>query len=194
MAHTDYPDFGTSVIEGVRYDRDGIGSVASRTETDGAFWVSMRPQVFLSLSTPLPVPRASISWLSERIADGEAISPPMLFVRPERSGMPAVMRHDGRHRATALLARSVERIPVRISVSGLSWEEIDESVISAARRRMRAQRSTSIIAGPLFEDAEVDLSGMPKTGIPPPSFLATDPKTAIACGVDETSCNMSTNW
>lgn len=160
-----FPNFGTAVVNGVSFDRAGIGC-RSQADLSCAFWVLMRPAVFLSLASPLPVPRDSINWIRERISEGRAISPPELKLRLHEKLGPAVNSHEGRHRMTILKEMSGSGLfPVRISVDqDLDIAEFIQTVRGGARR----QRTGCWVSGPLFEDCETDLGAVVVFGVPPP--------------------------
>lgn len=169
MSDIDFPHYGAVLRCGVAFDRTGIGATA-RSAGDGAFWTLMTPETFLDLATPLLKPRQSIEWLAARMDEGRAIAPAELSVRMVANGHPAVSRHEGRHRMTILRDYACGRpVPVRISVCGHRDHEITDSLIGAVRSGMRAQRGGRLVPGPLFEDAEADLGGLRRSGIPPPA-------------------------
>lgn len=51
---------------------------------------------------------------------------PALWIRDQRDGTARVEGHEGRHRARALAARGVRRMPVRITVSNFRWGQASE--------------------------------------------------------------------
>lgn len=167
MPKTEFPHFMTVEHEGIFYDRNAIGRV-DHSFNEGAVWTLMRPSVFLAIATPLPVPRASLDWLSGQINAGQAIAPAELRFRI-CGGDPLALSHEGRHRMTALMSIVKDRhVPVRLALQDHYEEDITSSVIEKLRRRVRSQRGRSVVEGPLFGDAEIDLGGLPPSGVPPP--------------------------
>jgi hypothetical protein len=153
--------------EGIRFDRNAIGCV-DHSFNEGAIWTLMRPSIFLAVATPLTVPRASLDWLVSQINAGQAIAPAELRFRVA-SGDPLALSHEGRHRMTALMSILENRhVPVRITLQGHCEEDITPSVVEKLRRRVRSQRGRSIVEGPLFGETEIDLGGLPLSGVPPP--------------------------
>lgn len=178
MANRHYPNFYPVVWEGITFDRRAIGAVRT-SSGDAAIWVAMRPSVFLGVATPLPVPRSSLEWIAARLEDGDAIAPAEL--RLDVTGKsPLALSHEGRHRMTALRMRLNDRpVPVRIAFAGMTDQDIeDREIVRWVRQGTRSQRGRSVVAGPLFEDAEPDLGGLPTSGVPPPGV-------ARWCGMDQ---------
>lgn len=167
MPKTDFPHFMTVEHEGIFFDRNAIGCI-DHSFNEGAVWTLMRPSIFLAIATPLPAPRASLDWLTSQINAGQAIAPAELRIRVA-SGDPLAVSHEGRHRMTALLSIVEDRhVPVRIALQDHYEEDITSSVIEKLRRRVRSQKGRSVVEGPLFEEAEIDLGGLPSSGVPPP--------------------------
>lgn len=159
-----------SLCGSMTWSRTGIGAGRSGRGVHLSVWVAMRPSAFLALSTPLTTPRGSLAWLRDQVAAGRAIHPPGLEVwLPPRSGMPCVVRHDGRHRTT--LARELlneAEIPVLIGLLGPGTSDGLQAILHRSRRAMVAQRGRLVVDGPLFgEEAEEDDLRL-LTGIPPP--------------------------
>jgi hypothetical protein len=170
MANSEYPHILPVLWEDVLFDRTSVGSTA-RSARDAALWVSMRPSVFLGIATPLPRPRPSLDWLRDRIDGGGAIAPAEL-VFDAHLRVPLALSHEGRHRMTALGERLRDRpVPVRICLRGMSDYEVDDRLVGHLRSGARSQRGRTFVAGPLFEDAEVDLGGRPTSGVPPPAGM-----------------------
>lgn len=167
MASSTYPHVFPVIWEDVVFCRDGIGAIG-RPSSDAALWVSMRPSVFLSIATPLAVPRASLEWLGTRIDDGAAIAPAELrFDTTPR--MPLTLSHEGRHRMTALRARFEDRpVPVRLSFQRVQDHEVDRAFVDRVRSGVRSQRGRTLVEGPLFDDGELDVGDRWRHGIPPP--------------------------
>lgn len=162
-----FPNFGTAVVHGISFDRTGIGS-CSRADCSCAFWALMRPSVFLSLASPLPVPRDSIGWIRDRVQEGVALCPSELGLRDCRRLGPAVSTHEGRHRMTVLREIVGDLpFPVRVSVPGVV-EDPSVGLMSRMRGGMRRQRVGNWVPGPLFGDCEVDLGASVRSGVPPP--------------------------
>ena len=175
MSDHDFPHFGAVLHCGVVYDRTGAG-VTARGCGDPAFWAMMDPETFLALATPLPVPRESLEWLARHVSLGGAIAPSELAVRLTPRGPAAVSRHEGRHRMT--LVRKIvpgRKVPVRITVIGQSFDEVPREVVSAIREGMRSQRGGRLVNGPLFGEAESDLGGVRRSGVPPPLLSVGSP-------------------
>lgn len=161
-----FPHFAATYVGDVCFDRNGIG-VTSRGFDEAALWVLMRPSTFLSIATPLPSPRSSLTWLRTQIELGEGIAPAELRVRT--GTIPLAVSHEGRHRMTNLKELLGDRpVPVRISLQHLDDPDVDTVITSSLRRGMRSQRGRNYVMGPLFGDAEVDLGGLIAKGIPPP--------------------------
>lgn len=168
MATTEYPHNLPVLWEDVMFDRTSVGSTA-RSAKDAALWVSMRPSVFLSIATPLPRPRPSLDWIRDRIDAGGSIAPAEL-VFDVHLRVPLALSHEGRHRMTALMEKLEDRhVPVRLCLSGMSDFDLDDRLVARLRSGARSQRGRTFVAGPLFEDAEVDLGGRPTSGVPPPA-------------------------
>lgn len=168
MPKIDFPHFMAIEHEGILYDRNAIGCV-DHSFNEGAIWTLMRPSTFLEIATPLPVPRASLAWISGQINAGQAIAPAELRFRVG-NGEPLALSHEGRHRMTALRSIGCDRpVPVRLSVQGHFDEDITSMVIEKLRRRVRSQRGRHVVEGPLFGNAEIDLGGVPHSGVPPPT-------------------------
>lgn len=167
---TEFPQFSAVAIGDVILDRNAIGRVSSRSSS-AALWVAMRPSIFLALASPLPVPRASLQWLTERLDEGSLIAPAELTIR-FGSRVPAVVSHEGRHRMTVIRDRLDDlAVPVRMNIQHFDEADIDAVVVDRLRLRMQKQRGHDIVQGPLFEEAETDVGGGPFSGIPPPTFL-----------------------
>ncbi|MCS4090186.1 hypothetical protein [Rhizobium sp. BK176] len=166
MANSDFPHAFPVEWEDIAFDRAGIGATA-RSSNSAALWVAMRPSVFLSIATPLPVPRASLDWLRYQIGEGRAIAPAELDFSVVGS-MPVALSHEGRHRMTALRERLCDRpVPVRLSFKGMRDHELDDRFVSFARAAVKSQRGRSVVEGPLFGEAEVDEGGRHRSGVPP---------------------------
>lgn len=160
MSDTAFPHFSTVHIDGIAFDRRGIGWKPAQGD-GGAFWAMVKPSIFLALATPLERPRPSLVWLAERVAEGSPISAPELLLRRTPKGSWAVDSHEGRHRATLLRTLREDRaVPVRFCVRDLGWDEVDDAVIRKVRSGLRAQRGRPEVKGPLFGEAEVDLGGV----------------------------------
>ena len=167
MPQTDFPHFMTIEHEGILYDRNAIGCV-DHSFNEGAVWTLMRPSTFLAIATPLPVPRESLVWLTSQIKAGYAIAPAELRFRVS-GGDPLALSHEGRHRMTALLSLVDDRqVPVRLSLQNHGEDDVTSRVIEKLRRRVRSQRGRSVVEGPLFGEAEIDMGGVPASGVPPP--------------------------
>jgi hypothetical protein len=166
MTNYRFPHLHPVSWEDVIFDRAGIGATA-RSSSSAAIWVSMRPSVFLSIATPLPAPRASLGWLRGRIEEGERIAPPELnFIIT--GSMPLAISHEGRHRMTALRARLHDRpVPVRLSFQTTNDNDLNDEFIGWVRRAVKSQRGHTVVHGPIFGDAEVDLGGRWTSGVPP---------------------------
>ena len=152
------------------WSRSGIGSGRPGYDAEASLWVAMRPSIFLALATPLPAPRASLTWLRNQVAAGAVIHPPVLDVWCSGGAdLPAVVRHDGRHRT--MVARDVlddGLMPVLIGLFGPGARAGWIPVMKRARLGMRAQRGPAVLAAPLFEREAVEDGLQPITGIPPP--------------------------
>lgn len=166
MANYDFPHVLPVEWEDVVFDRAGIGATA-RSSINAALWVAMRPSAFLSIATPLPVPRASLEWLRGRIEDGDAIAPAELHFNVAGK-MPLALSHEGRHRMTALRDRLSDRpVPVRLSFQGISDCELNDDFVRWVRSGSKSQRGRSVVDGPIFGEAEIDLGGRWPSGVPP---------------------------
>lgn len=171
MANYDFPHVLPVDWEDVIFDRAGIGATA-RSSNSAALWVSMRPSAFLSIATPLPVPRASLDWLRGRIEDGDGIAPAELHFNVTGS-MPLALSHEGRHRMTALRERLNDRpVPVRLSFQSVTEHDLDHGYIEWVRRAVKSQRGRSVVDGPIFGEAEIDLGGRWPSGVPPSGLEA----------------------
>jgi hypothetical protein len=175
MPDNQFPHLLPVLWEDVAFDRMAAGCTP-RSAGDAALWVAMRPSVFLSIATPLPRPRPSLDWLRTRIDGGGAIAPAEL-VFDAHLRIPLALSHEGRHRMTALREKLCDRpVPVRLRLRGMDDFDIDQRLISKLRRGVRSQRGVSHIEGPLFEDAEVDMGGLFRSGVPPPAGCPMPPK------------------
>ncbi len=169
MPQTDFPHFMAIEHEGVLFDRNAIGCV-NRSFNEGAVWTLMRPSIFLAIATPLPVPRESLIWLTGQIKAGFAIAPAELRFRV-CGGDPIALSHEGRHRMTALMSLVDDRqVPVRLSLQNKREDDVTSLVIEKLRRRVRSQRGRTVVEGPLFGEAEIDMGGVRASGVPPPSL------------------------
>ena len=167
MPQTLFPHFMTIEHEGILYDRNAIGCVA-HSFNEGAVWTLMRPSIFLAIATPLPVPRESLVWIANQIKAGLAIAPAELRFRLG-DGDPLALSHEGRHRMTALMSLMNDRqVPVRLSLQDHCEDDITSFVVERLRRRVRSQRGRSVVEGPLFGEIEIDMGGIPLSGVPPP--------------------------
>lgn len=167
MPKPDYPHVLPCEWDDIVFDRNSIGAT-SRSDGGSAIWVAMRPSIFLEIATPLPRPRASLEWLKSQIKLGRSIAPAELTIDP-RLGVPLALSHEGRHRMTAIRHLLSDRsAPVRILLAGCRDWDIDPKLIEKVRSGARSQRGRSFVAGPLFENAEIDLGGIPPSGVPPP--------------------------
>jgi hypothetical protein len=192
MCTLDRPLWGVVETRGIVFDPfGGIGATrrrgGGRAAEAAELMVAMRPAVFLALAARLPTPRPSLAWITARLAAGCAVSPPWLrvWVPGDAAGVPAVLAHDGRHRATALFALLGEaEIPVRLDLANISPDECPPRwIVPALRRGMRAQGGArTIVPGPLFGAAEtgwddpLDVGHRERARAPPkfptrPSFL-----------------------
>lgn len=168
MAKQDFPHVFPVQWDDVTFDRAGIGAT-SRSLNAAAVWVAMRPSVFLSIATPLVVPRASLDWLRGQLDEGHAIAPAELRFDVFGS-MPLALSHEGRHRMTALRERLSDcLVPVRLSFKGMHDHEIDDRFVSFTRTAVKSQRGRTVVEGPLFGEAEVDEGGRHRSGVPPNS-------------------------
>lgn len=166
MANYGFPHVLPVDWEDVIFDRAGIGATA-RSSNSAALWVAMRPSAFLSIATPLPVPRASLDWLRGRIEDGDGIAPAELHFNVTGS-MPLALSHEGRHRMTALRERLSDRpVPVRLSFQSTKYHDLDHGFVDWVRRAVKSQRGRSVVDGPIFGEAESDLGGRWPSGVPP---------------------------
>jgi hypothetical protein len=179
MAKPDFPHvFPVQWDDVITFDRAGIGAT-SKSSIAAAMWVAMRPSVFLSIATPLPVPRASLDWLRGEMDAGRAIAPAELRFDVFGS-MPLALSHEGRHRMTALREKLSDcPVPVRLSFKGMHDHEIDDRFVSFARNAVKSQRGRSVVAGPLFDEAEVDEGGRYRSGVPPDAWLARYPAREV---------------
>lgn len=169
MPQTDFPHFMAIEHEGILFDRNAIGCV-NHSFNEGAVWTLMRPSIFLAIATPLPVPRDSLTWLTGQIKAGFAIAPAELRFRV-CGGDPIALSHEGRHRMTALMSLVEDRpVPVRLSLQNHREDDVTSLVIEKLRRRVRSQRGRSVVEGPLFGEAEIDMGGVPASGVPPPNL------------------------
>lgn len=167
--YMEFPQFAAVAIGDIVFDRNAIGRVYSRSSS-AALWVAMRPSIFLALASPLPAPRASLQWLTERLDEGSSIAPAELMIR-FGSRVPAVVSHEGRHRMTIIRDHLDDRtVPVRMIIQHIDEANVDTVFVDRLRRRMQTQRGHKIVEGPLFEEAETDVGGGPFSGIPPPTF------------------------
>ncbi|MDW9481749.1 hypothetical protein GOB57_24175 [Sinorhizobium meliloti] len=166
MANYDFPHVLPVEWEDVVYDRAGIGATA-RSSNSAALWVAMRPSAFLSIATPLPIPRASLDWLRDRIDEGDAIAPAELHFNVAGK-IPLALSHEGRHRMTALRERLSDRhVPVRLSFQGIADSEMNDDFAGWVRAGAKSQRGRSVVDGPIFGEAEIDLGGRWPGGVPP---------------------------
>lgn len=179
MANYNYPHVYAVQWEDVTFDRAAVGATP-RTSNEAAMWVAMRPSVFLAIATPLPVPRSSLEWIRDRLDRGGAIAPAEL--RLDVSGrLPLALSHEGRHRMTALRERWNDRVvPVRIAFAKTEDDFVDPCLIRRVRECTKSQRGRSVVSGPLFEDAELDVGGLPRSGVPPP--LLSPLTFKVCCG------------
>lgn len=163
------PHEGIMVMHGIVFDPGaGLGASATiRGEATAGLVVAMRPGVFLELATPLTRPRSSLDWLDAHLRAGRAICPGRLRVwLPGQGGSgnpssPAVVGHDGRHRAMALRAvlGNIE-LPVRLELPGLEPDAPRlPALADLLRRGMRAQGGLRPwVPGPLFGATSDDLA------------------------------------
>lgn len=160
MGTPNRPVMGILDTPAIRFDPGGIGArrAPTRTSPCADLLVAMRPGTFLALATPLPVPRPSLAWIALQLAAGRPVCPPMLrvWLPPRRGGTPAVVAHDGRHRALALRAIAGDAlIPVQIELPTFDPnEEAPGWALAAMRGGMRTQGGARrLVPGPLFEAA-----------------------------------------
>ena len=167
MGTPNRPVTGILDTSAITFDPGGIGARRAPTRAGPCadLLVAMRPGTFLALASPLPAPRPSLAWITAQLATGRSVSPPMLrvWLPPRPGGTPAVVAHDGRHRALALRAIMGEvLIPVQIELPTLDPDEEASSwAIAAMCSGMRAQGGARpVVPGPLFEvasdPAEID--------------------------------------
>jgi hypothetical protein len=186
----DFPNWGAVCIHGAVFDASGIGASSSRRAYVD-FYVAMRPSIFLTLATPLAVPRDSLSWLMQRLDEGEAINPASLRVSvPSDHRIPSVVAHDGRHRMMAVQqALGDILVPVRIDL--VTGDDPSPTLIARLRAGMRAQRGPSVVVDAFAETSEDD--GLRcVSGVPPPTVmicvLIRRMKTEFTCVLSQVSC------
>lgn len=160
------------------WSRCGIGAGRFSPGSGTAVWVAMRPSLLLALATPLPVPRDTLAWLRDRVSEGSPVCPPTLdaWVADPR-GTAAVVRHDGRHRAT--LARDMltdAPIPVLLRLCGSGAAGPHGVLLALARAGMRAQRSGLFVASPLFGERTEQDASRHHSGVLPPAQPQTHGK------------------
>ena len=158
MGTPNRPVMGILDTPAITFDPGDIGARRNpvRAGPCADLLVAMRPDTFLALASPLPMPRPSRAWITAHLAAGRPVCPPMLrvWLPPRPVGTPAVVAHDGRHRALALRAIVGEAfIPVQIELPTLDPDEgVPNSAIAAMRGGMRAQGGAHrVVSGPLFE-------------------------------------------
>lgn len=178
------PQQDTAILPALHFDRaSGIGACdLTRQRHHMAEVVLMRPQQFLSLTPRLDSssdPR--IGTLLQDIWAENAFCPPTLTLAPEQAyqmggmwqtgGQWAVVSHDGRHRATAIMtaARIAGIKPPLIPVlvfgqSGQDMLPMDRDMLRAANQALIPQGQLKPIAGPFFQPSftlpeEVAFSG-----------------------------------
>jgi hypothetical protein len=150
--------WGESVNEVAIDNKNGWGAVPYNKGVDYfGVRVLMKPSTFLKLALPLDgEPSADIK---KHIAGGGAIGAPFLDIAipPEWSDgdlKPAakISGHEGRNRMNGVLATEGD-VPVEVHLfpsGGMRARHITPDMIKRMNQAMYAERSTSLVTGPLF--------------------------------------------
>ena len=140
-------------------NKEGAGAVPYNQDVDYfGLRVKMKPSVFLRLAAPLG--REHSAELEQYIKDGGAIGAPFLdLVIPKEwddgdFSMPAkVQGHEGRNRMTAI--QKIEGdAPIEVHLfpkGGYRARDLTPDYINGFNKGLFAEKSTSIVRGPLFD-------------------------------------------
>jgi len=140
-------------------NKDGAGAVPYNQDVDYfGLRTTMRPSTFLRLAAPLGQEHSA--ELEKYIADGGAIGAPFLDIAIPKEwddgdfSKPAqVMQHEGRNRMTAI--RKLEGdAPIEVHIfprGGYRARDITPEFKAALAKSLYAEKSTSLVTGPLFE-------------------------------------------
>jgi len=141
-------------------NKSGAGSVPFNQEIDYfGLRTTMRPSTFLRLAAPLGQEHSA--ELEKYIADGGAIGAPFLEIKipaewddGDFSKPAQVTGHEGRNRMTAV--RKLEGdAPIEVHIlprGGYRARDITPEFKAALAKSLYAEKSTTLVSGPLFED------------------------------------------
>jgi putative chitinase len=141
-------------------NKDGAGAVPFNQDIDYfGLRTTMRPSTFLRLAAPLGQEHSA--ELEKYISDGGAIGAPFLEIKipaewddGDFSKPAQVAGHEGRNRMTAI--RKLEGdAPVEVHIlprGGYRARDITPEFKAALAKSLYAEKSTSLVTGPLFED------------------------------------------
>lgn len=151
----------TDLLETFIDNENGAGATPNNQEVDYfGLRVLMEPTVFLGLVTPLSRKQAtSTDGLKQHISSGGKIGAPTLYVKipPEwedgdLSSPAEVTGHEGRNRMFAIKELYGDR-PVEVHIipgGGLRARHLKPEWVQALSDRLIAERSSRVVAGPLF--------------------------------------------
>lgn len=141
-------------------NKDGAGAVPFNQDIDYfGLRTTMRPSMFLRLAAPLGQEHSA--ELEKYIADGGAIGAPFLEIKipaewddGDFSKPAQVAGHEGRNRMTAIKKLEGDA-PVEVHIlprGGYRARDITPEFKAALTKSLYAEKSTTLISGPLFED------------------------------------------
>jgi putative chitinase len=141
-------------------NKDGAGAVPFNQDIDYfGLRTTMRPSTFLRLAAPLGQEHSA--ELEKYISDGGAIGAPFLEIKIPQEwddgdfSKPAqVAGHEGRNRMTAIKKLEGDA-PVEVHIlprGGYRARDITPEFKAALAKSLYAEKSTSLVTGPLFED------------------------------------------
>lgn len=140
-------------------NKDGAGAVPFNQDIDYfGLRTTMRPSTFLRLAAPLGQEHSP--KLEKYIADGGAIGAPFLEIKIPQEwddgdfSKPAqVVGHEGRNRMTAIKKLEGDN-PIEVHIlprGGYRARDITPEFKAALVKGLYAEKSTSLVQGPLFE-------------------------------------------
>lgn len=141
-------------------NKQGAGAVPYNQEIDYfGLRTAMRPSTFLRLAAPLGQEHSA--ELEQYIANGGAIGAPFLEIKIPQEwddgdfSKPAqVVGHEGRNRMTAVKKLEGDA-PIEVHIfpkGGYRARDITPEFKAALNKNLYAEKSTSLVSGPLFED------------------------------------------